>query len=311
MVLAPSLRVMKHPRFIVVAGPTASGKSDFSLRLAKALDGVIICCDSVQLYRGFDIGSAKPSVSERQGIPHYLFDTLNWDQPYDAARYAFDARQVIDKVKSDGQYPILVGGTGLYLRALLGDAWDDKVPSDDQLRGRLAARESGDLYKELMELDPMRALELHPNDRYRVIRSLEINLLTGKRVARRKANLNVTNEHVMIFLDPSRDMLRKRIIARTSKMLEQGLVHEVETLLAAGVSASCKPMSSIGYKQVVQVLGGSLKADLLESSIATATSQYAKRQVTWFKKVPHNYHIESQKNEDAVIASICSTIAKK
>lgn len=301
---------MKHPRFIVVAGPTASGKSDFSLRLAKALNGGIICCDSVQLYRGFDIGSAKPSISERQGIPHYLFDTLNWDQPYDAARYAADAKQVMDRVKSEGQFPILVGGTGLYLRALLGDAWDDKLPSDEQLRETLAARESSDLYKELMELDPKRALELHPNDRYRVIRSLEINLLTGKPVARRKANFNISNEHIMIFLDPPRDILRRRIIARTSKMLAQGLVHEVETLLASGVSSSCKPMSSIGYKQVVQVLDGSLKADLLESAIATATSQYAKRQVTWFKKVPHNYHLENQKNEDAVIDSICSAIAK-
>ena len=277
-----------RPEFVVIGGPTASGKSALALELAEAIGGAIVCCDSVQLYRGFDIGSAKPSISERSMVPHYLFDILGWNDSFDAAAYARAAKSVMIEIKERGLVPIIVGGTGLYLRALLGDAWDDDVPSDQELRLRLSRRESLDLYNELDSKDPRRAAELHPNDRFRVIRALEINILTGAPVRMRKPDNTLPSGHLMIFLNPEREILHNCIAQRTHIMIANGLVSEVDDLLAAGVASDCKPMQSIGYKQVVAMRHGLLPAEKLAEKIIFATRQYAKRQVTWFKKVPHH-----------------------
>jgi tRNA dimethylallyltransferase len=276
----------QRPEFLVVGGPTASGKSAVALELAKAFSGSLICCDSVQLYQGFDIGSAKPSKAEQAIVPHLLFDEFSWNEPCDAAIFAAKARQAITQVQETGRLPIVVGGTGLYLRALLGDAWDEDIPSDEELRKKLSERRSEDLFSELKSLDPRRAAQLHVNDRFRVIRALEINLLTGSPVKDPSLHkLDSQRKHILVFMNPPREYLYSRINGRTSAMISEGLLEEVKGLLDAGVDPACKPMGSIGYKEVVFMLNHGTSREDLEKSIATATRQYAKRQVTWFKKV--------------------------
>jgi tRNA dimethylallyltransferase len=278
--------VRQTPEFIVVAGPTASGKSDIAMALAERYQGTIVCCDSVQLYRGFDIGSAKPSLADRERVPHHLYDVFNWDEACDAAAYAQLARRAINEIRGNGRVPILVGGTGLYLRALLGDAWDSDVPSDEGLRRDLSQRPSGELFSDLQKVDPARASQLHPNDRFRVIRALEINKLTGQPVKFRQANTVQFEAAFMILVCPDRPVLHERIQTRTSEMLRGGLEREVRELLNSGVDPHCKPMQSIGYKQLVAMIQDKLDSSQLEEKISAATRQYAKRQMTWFKKVP-------------------------
>jgi tRNA dimethylallyltransferase len=292
------------PDFIVVGGPTASGKSAVALELAKSLSGSIVCCDSVQIYEGFDIGSAKPTKAEQADVPHYLFDLLSWDEPCDAAIYAAKAKEAMASIKAQDRIPIVVGGTGLYLRALLGESWDDDLPGDPDLRQRLGLRASDDLYQELQVKDPRRASELHANDRFRVIRALEINILTGYPVRQASVATPANRSHVMIFMNPPRETLYERINARVGQMLRDGLVDEVKGLMQQGVGADCKPMGSIGYKEVAQMLNGDLKPNDLETAIATATRQYAKRQVTWFKKVASDAVVENPHSVAALISHL-------
>jgi tRNA dimethylallyltransferase len=295
-------------KFLVVVGPTASGKSALAMQLAQAFNGSIVCCDSVQLYRGFDIGSAKPSIAEQRLVPHYLYDALSWDQPCDAASYAAMAKQAIKYIREAGQLPIVVGGTGLYLRALLGDAWDDDVPSDEELRKKLNSRSSEDLFAELLRIDPRRAGQLHQNDRFRVVRALEINILTGHPVPSVSRAEPVQRSHLAVFLNPPRALLHERINQRTHKMLAAGVVQEVRRLISQGVDPFCKPMQAIGYKQVVAMIQGDLDDMNLEDEIATATRQYAKRQVTWFKKVPVDAVIEDLSDANELLKLIGSKI---
>lgn len=289
------------PEFIAIGGPTASGKSQVAMELARKLNGAIICCDSVQVYRGFDIGSAKPSKSEQAEIPHWLFDEFNWNENCDAAIYAAKARVAIDHVRSVGQMPIVVGGTGLYLRALLGDGWDDDIPSDENLRQQLASRTSDDLFSELTSLDPRRAAQIHKNDRFRVIRALEINHLTGAPVREMRPRDGLARRHLMIFMDPPRDELYEQINDRTKAMIGSGLLDEVHRLLAAGVDPECKPMGSIGYREAVSLLLGRISAGELEEQVATATRQYARRQLTWFKKVPADAVLEGPQEVESLL----------
>jgi tRNA dimethylallyltransferase len=301
---SPKLAPGSRPEFIVVGGPTASGKSAVALEMAKALNGSIICCDSVQLYRGFDLGSAKPSKIEQSMVPHVLFDVFTWQDPCDAAIYAARARQAIIDISARGRIPIVVGGTGLYLRALLGHGWDDDVPSDYGLRQQLAMQSSEDLFAELTRLDPDRATQLHINDRFRVIRAIEINMLTGRAVPRPAEHHMPEHRHLMVLMNPSREKLYERINRRTEAMVEQGLLHEVRELLAAGVSPDCKAFGSIGYKEALAVAQGRESAEQLIKLIAAATRQYAKRQVTWFKKVPWDAALSSEEDAPELLSLV-------
>jgi tRNA dimethylallyltransferase len=301
---SPKLAPDRRPEFIVVGGPTASGKSAVALELAKVLNGCIVCCDSVQLYRGFDLGSAKPSKTEQALVPHVLFDAFSWAEPCDAAIYAAKARQAIIDITARGQIPIVVGGTGLYLRALLGHGWDDDVPSDDALRQQLAQRSSEDLFAELRRLDPDRAMQLHINDRFRVIRAIEIIVLTGRPVAKTVKQQLPEHRHLMVFMNPSREKLYERINRRTEAMVERGLLREVRDLLAAGVLPNCKAFGSIGYKEALAVAQGRESSEQLIKLIATATRQYAKRQVTWFKKVPWDAAISGEEDVPELLSLI-------
>lgn len=272
---------------LVIAGPTGSGKSALALALAERLNGEIIGCDSVQLYRGFDIGSAKPTPAELARVPHHLIDVLDPADDCDAALYAGLARAAIVDVAARGRLPIIVGGTGLYLRALLGTSFHADLPKDESLRNDLRALRTDELYGRLVAADPARAAALHPNDRFRVVRALELVTLLGKPVSALGAPPSPVNPLAarIFVLDPDRGALHAAIAARTHAMLAAGLVAEVERLLAAGVPAEAKPMQSIGYKQAALYLSGTLAAAALPDAVMAATRQYAKRQTTWFRKV--------------------------
>jgi tRNA dimethylallyltransferase len=281
------------------------------MELAEKLSGEIIGCDSVQLYRGFDIGSAKPTAVDFSRIPHHLYDVFDWHEECDAALYATLARAAIDRVQARGRIPIVTGGTGLYLRALLGGGWNLDLPKDDALRQRLQSEPSDTLYARLCALDPERAKALHPNDRFRVIRALELVTLLGRPL--HEAGFDATKpgdqSGLIVVLEPPRPILHERIARRTEAMLAQGLIQEVEGLLARGVRPDCKPMGSIGYKEVAEYLQGDTRgvsrADLA-ATIQTATRQYAKRQCTWFRKVAADLRLESAE-ADVVMAAFADS----
>lgn len=291
----------KHPRlhegkeWIAIVGPTGSGKSALALALAEALGGEIIGCDSVQLYRGFDIGSAKPSAVDQARIPHHLFDVFSWSEECDAALYASLAREKVCEVRARGRIPIVTGGTGLYLRALLGGGWNKDLPKDENLRASLQSQASDALYAQLQVLDARRASQLHPNDRFRVIRALELVTLLERPLheAGLDASSPADQSAFIVVLDPPRPLLHERIRIRTDEMLASGLLEEVRSLLMAGVSPACKAMRSIGYKEAVSVLLGQVPESELGHFVSAATRQYAKRQCTWFRKVSADLRVET------------------
>lgn len=294
-------------RSLIVAGPTASGKSALAMACAQAAGGEIISCDSVQLYRGFDIGSAKPTPHEQAEIPHHMIDIADWGENYDAARYAREARAKIQDIKARGKLPVIAGGTGLYLRALLQQDFHENLPSDETLRAELRRKPAKVLYARLEALDPRRASELHVNDTFRVIRALELNILTGAPVPPAgggSAPLLQASEFFTVVLEPERKQLHARIAARTSQMLENGLLNEVRALIASGVDPNCKPMQSIGYKQCVDLITEKISAEVLSEKIIAATRQYAKRQCTWFRKVHCDLRLTDLAKDSTLVSSL-------
>jgi tRNA dimethylallyltransferase len=270
-------------------GPTGSGKSDLSLLIAEKFDGDIVNCDSLQVYRHFDIGTAKLPLAERRGIPHHLIDILDPDQLCTAGEYARLARAVITEISERGRLPILAGGTGFYLRALLEGLFEG--PARDQpLRNRLAAREArrqGSLHHLLTRLDSNAALKIHTNDIPKVTRALEICLLTRQPVSRlfqqgRDALRGYRT--LKLGLLPDRETLNARLDARCAWMFEHGLVEEVQHILALGFSPGCKPFESHGYKQAMQLIQGELSPRDAVFYAQRNTRHYAKRQITWFRR---------------------------
>jgi tRNA dimethylallyltransferase len=274
---------------VAVAGPTGSGKSELALRLAEGFNGEIVNCDSLQVFRYFDIGTAKLPVSERRGIPHHLIDIVDPDELFTAGEYARLAREAIADISGRGKLPIVAGGTGFYLRALLDGLFEG--PSRNQpLRDRLAAREArraGSLHRLLRRLDATAASRIHANDIPKVTRALEVCLVTRRPVSelfREGRDGLVGYRTVKLGLLPDRDVLYPRLDARCAWMFENGLVEEVRGILERGYAASCKPFESHGYKQTLQYLNGELN---LREAIFYAqrnTRNYAKRQLTWFRR---------------------------
>ena len=267
--------------FIAIVGATASGKTALALRMQRDLDAEIIACDSVQVYRGFDIGSAKPSVQIRAQVPHHLIDCADCQEDYNAGRYCLQAREVLADIRRRGKVALVVGGCGLYLRALIGQAWHRSLPSDAGLRAELDLHSTMYLYAQLQNLAPQRARQIHCHDRIRVHRALELAiLLDGQALAEFAKNMQELQPHV-IYLCPERATVRKKIFARTQMMLKTGLIDEVKKLQTA-CALNCKPLQSIGYRQVLEYLQGRLDYQALATKISIATCQYAKRQTTWF-----------------------------
>lgn len=268
---------------IAILGPTASGKSNLALDLASAIGGEILSCDSVQFYRGFDIGSAKPTREDRQRVPHHMIDVLDADEEFDAFRYAEAAKIIIAEIQSRSRTPILCGGTGLYFRALCRDRFHEGLPANLVLRRKLQGWDQARLVRFLQRVDPLRSQSIHPNDRYRLIRAIEVRLLLGKEAL--MPPTTEQNPFFTVICDWPREIIRQRIGVRTSAMFDAGLVEEVKSLLASGVAPHAKPMQSIGYKQVVEMLKGQMSESECRERVFFATCQYAKRQQNWFRTV--------------------------
>ena len=274
---------------VAVAGPTGSGKSDLALLLAERFDGEIVNCDSLQVYRHFDIGTAKLPLSERRGIPHHLIDILDPDQLFTAGEYARLARTTIAEISARGRLPILAGGTGFYLRALLEGLFEGPV-RDQPLRDRLRAREarrSGSLHRLLRRFDSTAAGKIHANDIPKVTRALEICLLTRQPVSRlfeQGRDALPGYRTLKLGLLPDRETLNPRLDARCAWMFEHGLVEEARGILALGFPPACKPFESHGYKQAMQLIQGELSPRDAVFYAQRNTRHYAKRQITWFRR---------------------------
>jgi tRNA dimethylallyltransferase len=281
------------PGVIAIAGPTASGKSTLGIEVALRLNGEVINCDSVQVYQGIQIATAKVPLAERRGVPHHLVDFVSPNINYTAGDWAREAAAVIDDIHRRGRVPILVGGTGLYLRAFRNPFFASPQ-TDENLRRRLnelrERRGAEHLHAVLRRLDPQSALELYPRDWPRVQRAIEVCLQTGELMSGKKSTRPAPHESArllrLLVLNPERSALYERINERTEKHFSAGLVDEVKTLLAEGVPSASNALGAHGYRRVVEYLEG--KRDL-ESAIEQTkldVRHYAKRQLTWFRREP-------------------------
>jgi tRNA dimethylallyltransferase len=276
---------------VVVLGPTGSGKSELALHLAEELDGEIVNCDSVQVYKRFDVGTAKVPESERRGVPHHLIDVAEPSDLFTAADYATASEKALREIATRGRTPIVAGGTGFYLRALL-EGLSPGPKRDEALRQNLLDRERrrpGALHRILTRLDPSSAARIHPNDKNKTLRALEVRLLEGRPMADMfaKARAPLTGFlPIKIGLNPDRDLLYQRLDARTSAMFERGLLEEVRGLLAGGITSKVKPFESLGYVQALQAVLGYISIEEAIGSTKQETRRYAKRQLTWFRKEP-------------------------
>lgn len=285
---------MSAPRIIAVLGPTASGKTSLAVELCRRLGGEAVSCDSMQIYRDMNIGTAKPTAEEMRGIPHHMLDICAPEEDYSVARYVREAEECVRDVLSRGKIPVIVGGTGLYADSLISGLTFAERQEDMELRRELTARyetEGGEvLHAELAKIDPIAAARLHPNDGRRIIRALEIYALTGETITEHDRRTRETPDRfdaLRLVLSPEpRELLYSRIDSRVDAMLREGLLSEVEELLARGLSPDCTALQAIGYKEFVGALRGECTVMEAAEELKRATRRYAKRQLTWFRRNP-------------------------
>jgi len=285
---------MSLPKLIIIAGPTAVGKTAVSIELAKKLNGEIISADSMQVYKHMDIGTAKPTLEEMDGVKHYLIDEIKpWDD-YSVAVFVRKAKEYISDILKRGKQPIVVGGTGFYINALIYDndfMSTENEPQNTAIRDELynIAETQGaiSLHRMLMETDPLAAERIHPNNVKRVVRALEFHKLTGGKLISEHNDIEKTRtspyDVSFFMLDMPREQLYQRIELRIDKMLEEGLVNEVQALLDMGVSPNTVSMRGLGYKELVPYLEGQLTLDEATALLKRNTRRFAKRQLTWFR----------------------------
>ena len=289
-----------HPRPVLIAGPTAAGKSEIALRLAEQLGGEIISTDSMQVYRGLDLGTAKPSPADRARVPHHLIDICDLTEFFDAAQFAWLAHRAVAEIQSRGHVPVLCGGTGLYFKAFL-DGLGEAPPADAKLRAELEAAPLENLLAELRERNPAAYEKIDKKNPRRVIRAVEVIRLTGKpfsaqqsRWGETPSSLNSMTENTRSGLDGvsphqlycftrSTDDLHARINARVDAMFAHGLVDETRELLKRGLAENKTAMQAIGYRQVVEHLHGERSLPETIELVKIRTRQFAKRQLTWFR----------------------------
>lgn len=281
----------ERPPILVLAGPTGVGKTRLAIELCGQIDGEIIGADSVQVYRGFDIGAGKPSASELGGVAHHLLDVIDPDEPIDAARFARLADQAIAEVAARGHVPVVVGGTGLWLRALLRGLVE-LPPVDAALRARLEQewRERGpaEMHRRLASVDPRTAAHVHESDMIRVVRALEVHAQTGLALGelRAKHALGAPRYRALtIALDVALPQWRKAVSERTRDMIARGFVDEVRGLIAR-YGPAIKPLRAVGYRQVAEGLTTQASSAEIEYAVVRATRLYGKRQRTWFRSDP-------------------------
>ena len=292
-------------KIIAVTGPTASGKTALAIELAKRFDGEIISCDSMQIYRGMDIGTAKPTKEEMAEVPHHLIDILPADAPYSCSDYVKDAERAVAEIASRGKLPIFCGGTGLYLDRFLKGGNDDGAACDESVREELKkfVDENGidALHERLCNLDPESAATIHKNNVKRVMRAIEICLVTGEKkseIDKKNAEIVDKYDHTVITLSfMDRELLYRRIEERVDKMMADGLLDETKRLMDTGVfERSVTAAQAIGYKELFPYLRGEATLSECVEELKAATRRYAKRQVTWFsgKDYAHKVYVDGE-----------------
>ncbi len=299
----------------VVLGPTGSGKSALALEIAERLGGEIVNCDSLQLYRGFDIGTAKPSPEERLRVPHHLFNILDPAQTFGAGDYAAAARPVLREITARGRFPVVVGGTGFYLRALVEGLFAGPA-RNDELREQLRRREHrrpGFLHRALARLDPAAAGRIHANDENKLTRALEVCLMARRPMSELFAEGRdplTGYRTIKVVLDPPRAALQHKLNRRCYRMLEEGLIQEISLLLLSGLSPKSKPFESIGYKEVLAYLIGELSLPEAIELMQRNTRRYAKRQLTWFRRESDARWVSGFGTEPEVMNSVLEMLVK-
>lgn len=277
------------PPLLAIVGPTATGKTAVAVEVAKRLKGEIVSADSMLIYRGMDIGTAKPTVEERQGIPHYMIDLIDPNEPYSVALYQEQAEKCILEIVKRGRLPLLVGGTGLYVRSIIDPYSFPRTGINDSLRQRWQeeAKALGRevVYRRLAEVDPETAGKLHPNNLKRVIRALEVYYLTGRPISWQQDKKIEPKYNLAIFgLTIERSLLYQRIEERVDKMLAAGLVEEVRQLFKRGYGLELISMQGLGYKEIAQYLTGQITLETAVYLLKRNTRHFAKRQMTWFRR---------------------------
>ncbi len=299
---------------VVVTGPTAAGKTELGVRLAKILNGEVVSADSMQVYRHMDVGTAKPTSGEMGGVPHHMIDVVSPFEAYSVSRYVEDASGVCEDILRRGKMPVIVGGTGLYIQALVS-GWDfESGPGEDGLRGELETMydELGGerMLEELSKSDPERAKKLHPNDKKRVVRALEIARSGGSisehdRETRALPPRFAARYIVLGFAD--RADLYERIDRRVDRMLERGLADEVRGLLRMGLTPRHTAMQAIGYKEICAALLGECTMERAVEAVKRESRRYAKRQISWCKRYPDRLDVIFEKEPDFEKAVSLST----
>ena len=299
----------------MVLGPTASGKTALSLKVAKEFRGEIVNCDSVAVYREFNIGTAKPSVAERALAPHYLIDCVDPTTSYTAGEYSRDARAILRAIQKRGHVPIVAGGTGLYLRALLEGLFAGPQRSEElreRLRERASERGGAYLHRVLSKVDPAAATKIHSNDTPKVIRAIEVCVTTRQKMTdlwKQKPDPLRDFRILRIGLNPDRDALYSRINNRAEKMFAEGLIEETRMLFAK-YGESARPLTSLGYKQAMQVLRREMDAAQALTAAQQAHRNYAKRQITWFRREP-DVHWLAGFGDDGSIQAAAVTLVQE
>ncbi len=307
----------KDPLLVVIVGPTASGKTALSLALAERFGGEIVNCDSVALYREFEIGTAKPSAEERARVPHYLLDICSPEEAMTAGEYARLGREVLTQLKVRGRLPIVVGGTGLYLRALLDGLFPGPQRSEElreRLRASAAKKKKGSahLHRMLTRMDRAAAEKIHPNDEPKLIRAIEVCLAARKPMSElwEQGREPLSGFRILrIGLDPERQQLYARINERAAKMFESGLVEETERLLRKHPASPV--LGSLGYKQAVQLLRGELTREEAIVAAQQGHRNYAKRQMTWFRREPDVEWMRGFGDEDEIRSKAAEVVVSK
>ena len=282
--------MQNKPKVIVICGPTASGKTGLSIELAKKINGEIVSCDSMQIYKDMNIGTAKPTKEEMQGIPHYMLDFVSPDQRYSVADFQKGALEAIEKILKKGKVPIVVGGTGLYVNSLVQNINYSTVPVDTKYRNLLEKKIEKEglntLYEEAKAIDEKAMEIISPNDKKRIMRVLEIYHQTGKTKTMLEENSHINPppyNYIIFAIDMEREKLYERINKRVDIMLEQGLIEEVQNILKKYKNFPTA-MQGLGYKEVVSYLNGEFSKEQMVEILKMETRRYAKRQLTWFRK---------------------------
>jgi tRNA dimethylallyltransferase len=312
--VAPREITARDPLLVVTLGPTASGKTPLALALAENFGGEIVNCDSLAMYREFDIGTAKPSAGDRARAPHHLFDIVDATETMTAGEYTRQARQVLGEIRDRDHLPIVVGGTGLYLRALLEGLFPGPERCEelrDRLRERAATREAGYLHRILLRLDYAAAEKIHANDASKLVRAIEVCLRSRQKMTElwKRGREALEGFRVLrLGLAPERTALYERINQRAQTMFDGGLVQETERLVRA-YGETARPLMSLGYKQAGEFLRGKISREQAVEAAQQAHRNYAKRQMTWFRREPDVKWLEGFGDEAKIQREACRVVS--